>query len=220
MYSRMLVPLDGSELAQTVLPYAGQLAARLGTEVILFHVRSPHEGEVLPAHLQEVWKESEVVRGRSGAPLVGADRLATVRSEEVSGQPAEEILRYAEKNNIDLILIATHGRSGFKRWVMGSVAEKVTRAARMPVWLVRLQSQEPIVDDKGNVKAILVPLDGSRLAEAVLPHVKNVASELGAEVVLFHVLPSTYDVYTAGGRDAHVQYSKDLLEQAKASANG
>ena len=195
MYKRILVPLDGSELSEVVFPYARELAGRLGLEVILLHVHGLDEVETIPLHRAYVEYKADIIRRQSAEvrDRVGATagaKAPQVRGELAAGYPAEEILRYAENNDIDLILMATHGRSGVRRWVMGSVADKVLRASRVPVWLVRAGLPEGIVYDKWPKRTILVPLDGSELAEAVLPHVMALAKQRGPEitdVVLFRV---------------------------------
>jgi len=194
MYERMLVPLDGSELSEVVFPYAKELAGRLDLEVILLHVHHPEEGEV-PLHQAYIERKAELmkrqvaeVRQKRGGGQQA--KAVQVRGELVAGYPAEEILRYADENDVSFILMATHGRSGIRRWVMGSVAEKVLRASKVPVLLVRAGIPEEIVYDKWPKRTMLVPLDGSELAEAVLPHVKTLAKQQGAEpvdVVLFGV---------------------------------
>jgi nucleotide-binding universal stress UspA family protein len=110
-------------------------------------------------------------------------KAVEARGELAVGYPAEEILRYADNNNIDLILIATHGRSGVKRWAVGSVADKVLSASKVPVWLVRADIPEEVVHDEWPKRTVLVPLDGSELAESVLPHVEALAKQRGAELV-------------------------------------
>jgi nucleotide-binding universal stress UspA family protein len=184
----MLVPLDGSELSEVVFPYAKELAGRLGLDVILLHVHSPEEGGAVPLHRAYIEHKAELIKQKSqevqekvGSGSVGP--AIKVRGELAVGHPAEEILRFAGENDIDLILMATHGRSGIRRWVMGSVADKVLRAAKVPVWLVRAGIPEGIVYDKWPQRTILVPLDGSELAETVLPHVEALAKQRGAELV-------------------------------------
>ncbi len=188
MYKRMLVPLDGSELSEVVFPYAKELAGRLGLDVILLHVHSPEEGKTRPLyrayieHKAEIIKcQSQEVQGKVGIEPGG--KVLEVQGELVAGYPAEEILRYADERDIDLILMATHGRSGIRRWVMGSVADKVLRASNVPVWLVRTEIPEGIVYDKWPKRTMLVPLDGSELAETILPHVEALAKQRGAELV-------------------------------------
>jgi nucleotide-binding universal stress UspA family protein len=188
MYKRMLVPLDGSELAEVVLPYAKELAGRLDLELILLHVCEQHGTESqfmcqsYIAHTAEMVKiQSREVQTKTGAPE--GEKTAEVVGETVTGHPAEEIINYANGNNIDIILLATHGRSGVKRWVLGSVADKVLRASRVPIWLVRAAIPEKIVNDEWPKRSFLVPLDGSKMAEAVLPHVEALAKQRGAELV-------------------------------------
>ena len=188
MYRKMLVPLDGSELSEVVFPYAKELAGRLDLDVVLLHVHSPDEGETLPLHQAYIEHKAEVIRRQSeevqGKVGIGNEgKTPKVWGELAVGYPAEEILRYAEENEIDLVLMATHGRSGIRRWVMGSVADKVLRASRVPVCLVRAGLPEGIVYDKWPKRTILVPLDGSDLAEAVLPHVEALAKQRGAELL-------------------------------------
>ena len=202
MYKRMLVPLDGSKLSEVVFPYAKELAGRLGLNVILLHVHDPEEVETVPLHRAYIEHKAEVIRRQSEKvqTKVGIGEAGTVqvRGELAAGCPADEILRYAEENDVDLILMATHGRSGIRRWVMGSVADKVLRASRVPVWLVRAGIPEGIVYDKWPKRTILVPLDGSELAEEVLPHVEALAKQGGREL-LEVVLLRVYEPLSALG---------------------
>jgi nucleotide-binding universal stress UspA family protein len=203
MYHRMLVPLDGSELSEVVFPYAKELAGRLGLEVVLLHVHGPGESETVPLHRAYIEHKADVIRRQSQEvqTRVGVDetgRVVKVWGELAAGYPADEILRYAEENDVDLILMATHGRSGIRRWVMGSVADKVLQASRVPVWLVRAGVPEGIVYDKWPKRTILVPLDGSGLAEEVLPHVEALAKQRGTELVEV-VLLGVYEPVAALG---------------------
>ena len=188
MYKKMLVPLDGSKLAEVVLGYAKELAGRLDLDIILLHVRRPEEAEKDPIHRSYVDRMAESIKLQ--AREVQKKTMAKPGGKAVEawgelavGNPAEEILRYADKKKIDLILLATHGRSGVKRWAMGSVADKVLSTSKIPVWLARADIPEEIVHDEWPRRTILVPLDGSGLAESVLPHVEALAKQRGAELV-------------------------------------
>lgn len=220
-YKRMLVPLDGSELAEVVFTYAKELAGRLGTDIILFHVCAPEEGALLPMRrayiersVETIRRQSEELLKKSGAQP--GSKSIEVRGEVATGYPAEEIIRYAEANDVDLIVMATHGRSGIKRWTMGSVADKVLRASGIPVWLVRAELPKEIVYDQLPTRKILVLLDGSGLAESVLPHVEAVAKQHDAglvEVVLLGVsepmlLPSYYPATLPLNWDDHITRCK------------
>ena len=195
MYKRMLITLDGSEISEVVFPYAKELAGRIGLEVILLHVHSPEEGEAAPLHQAYIERKAEIMKQLAAevqqkTATGQRDKAIQVRGELITGYPAEEILRYADKNDVDLILMATHGRSGVRRWVMGSVAEKVLQASKVPIWLVRAGISQEKTRHKWPKGTMLVLLDGSRLAEAVLPHVKTLAKQQNAEpvdVVLFGV---------------------------------
>ena len=205
MYKKVLVPLDGSELAEVVFSYAKELAARLGLDLVLLHVANPNERDLVPLHRAYVERAAEVLRRgaeelqeKVGIPAsVGR---VTAKGELAMGHAAEEILSCALRHKSDLILMATHGRSGIKRWALGSVADKVLRVSKIPIWLVRAGVREEIVDDKWPSTTMLVPLDGSKLAELVIPHVEALAKQLGPElvdVVLFRVcepvaVPSDY----------------------------
>lgn len=182
MYQKMLLPLDGSELAEESLWYAKGIAGRLGLEVVLLHVaaRNHPNSAMHRAYLDQV---CERLRGAlADMPAAAGGRRATVRGEVATGYPSDEILRCAGEMDIDLILMATHGRSGVRRWVLGSVADKVLRSAAQPVLLVRAGMPRGAGYDTWSAPKLLAPLDGSELAELVLPHVAFMAArEQGAE---------------------------------------
>ena len=205
MYKRVLVPLDGSELAEVVFSYATELAARLELDLVLLHVADPHERDLLPLHRAYVERAAEVLKRQSEELQKKADiqpkgEGVAARGELAVGHPGEEILECALRHDIDLILMATHGRSGIKRWALGSVADKVLRVSKTPVCLVRAGLSEEIVHDKWPSITMLVPLDGSELAELVIPHVEALTKQLGpklVDVVLLRVcepivVPSDY----------------------------
>jgi nucleotide-binding universal stress UspA family protein len=191
MYKQMLVPLDGSNLAEVVFTYAKELAGRLGIDLIFLNVCTPEEAELLPMRRTYVERMAEIVKGQSMEVQkrigIGTEGKAVkAKAEVVIGYPAEEILRYADENEIDLILIATHGRSGIKHWSLGSVADKVLRMSKVPVWVVRASIPRETTYNQWPIKSILVPLDGSVVAESALPHAEVVAKQWGAE--LLHIV--------------------------------
>jgi nucleotide-binding universal stress UspA family protein len=205
MYKRVLLPLDGSELAEVVFSYARELAAKLRLDLVLLHVVDPHERDLVPLHRAYVERAAEVLRRQSedlqkktGIEPKGEGVAA--QGELAVGHPGEEILSCALRHDVDLILLATHGRSGIKHWALGSVADKVLRVSKIPVCLIRAGVREEIIHDKWPRTTMLVPLDGSELAESVLPHVEVLAKQWGPEevdVVLLRVcepvvVPSDY----------------------------
>jgi len=188
MYRRMLVLLDGSELAEVVFPFVIDLAARLEMEVILLQVYGAVGREYVPVHRAYVERSAEMIgrrveelRRKLGPAAEGGGSV--IRGELANGHYADEILRYADENEVDLMMMASHGRSGIRRWRMGSVAEKVLRASKIPVWFVHAGVEDAVPYDQWPAKTFLVPLDGSERAEAVLPHVETLARQRTAEPV-------------------------------------
>jgi nucleotide-binding universal stress UspA family protein len=209
LYEKMLVPLDGSELAEMVFPYAAEIAGKMGTDIDLFLVSGPSAQAMVPMQSAYIKHAAEIVEKqveeiRSG--LKKSTGTVKVQGEQTEGYPADEILRYAEERDVDMILMSSHGLSGNKRWSIGSVANKIMSASKIPVLLVRAGESEEAETEKWQIKSVLVPLDGSELAESVLPHVKALGKQEGpgsVEVVLLRVcepptIPSYYGPELSG----------------------
>ena len=146
MYKKILVPLDGSELAECVFPHVEAFIKGCNVRKIVFvSVVEPtlpsFHGE-FPVSVEDV-EERDAAREASARDYLKevVGRLhyegAEMHSEVVVGRVAESLVDFAQDNNVDLILIATHGRSGVTRWVRGSVADKILRSANVPVMMVR-----------------------------------------------------------------------------------
>lgn len=147
MYKKILVPLDGSDLAECVLPNVESIANGCGVQDVVFlRVIEPFTastGALGPTFTEED-RQNIDLQNRADAEkylsqLVNHIKYGGVkiRPEVMIGRPAESIADYATKNGVDLIIIATHGRSGVSRWVWGSVADRVLRSACVPVLMVR-----------------------------------------------------------------------------------
>jgi nucleotide-binding universal stress UspA family protein len=145
MYKRMMVPLDGSDLAECVLPHVEAFLKVFSlSDVILVRVVEP----VTPPYGDEYFdprrlSEQDAIRKSSAKDYLKQvmNRLPNVgtalRAEVLVGRATEGLIDCAEQNQIDLIVIATHGRSGVTRWVRGSVADKILRASNVPVFMIR-----------------------------------------------------------------------------------
>jgi nucleotide-binding universal stress UspA family protein len=140
MYDRILVPLDGSDLAKQIVPRVLSMAAAHGSEVILLHVL-PESG-VLPKTAAKERQEAEEHLMEVEQQLLdsGVKVRHTIRH---GADAAAEIVDYASVNNVDLIAMSTHGRTGVGRWVFGSVADRVLRGTTKPVLLVRPSGVQP-----------------------------------------------------------------------------
>ncbi len=205
----MLVPLDGSELAEVVFPFVKELAGRLSIDVVPIIVGSQSTSSLVPMQRAYIERATQILKEQVEEvqkSLKTAPKPIKIKGELAAGYAAEEILHYVEENNIDMILMATHGHSGAKRWKIGSVAGKIMSASKIPVLLVHANAPEEESAIKWPIETVLVPLDGSELAESVLPHVKTFGKQQGSkavEVVLLRVcepptVPSYYGPELSG----------------------
>jgi nucleotide-binding universal stress UspA family protein len=191
MFERIMVPLDGSSAAEIALPYAAEIAEKLGSEIILTSV-SEHLGAETD-HLYGSYLEREAEQLKRQLKDWGSKEEAKVKTQVLLGKPATEIVRYAEENNVGLITMASRGRSSPGPWLLGNIAAKVLRATGKPVLLVRVPCDTAAFQQRTLLKRILVPLDGSPLGEAAIPHAEALARAFGAEIVLFRAfLTSTF----------------------------
>jgi nucleotide-binding universal stress UspA family protein len=190
MYGRVLIPLDGSPVAEQVLPMAKMFVLGLRSSVVLLQVVEPL-GKRLTFNGPNSHADEQVEALRKQA----LDYLHTVQRdfpagisvdcEAEVGSPATVILDWADSGRVDLIAMATHGRTGPQRWVYGSIAVKLLTGTRLPVLLVRAApTPRPI----GPIRRILVPLDGSELAEQALEPAQVVAAVFDAEMILFRAM--------------------------------
>lgn len=208
MYERILVPLDGSELAEGALPYAKAIATRLGSEVLLLTACTPHDclDRPLRAYLDN--KAEELAS--SG---IGASSLV------VQGDVADEILASAENNSVSLIIISTHGISGVSRWALGNIANKVLQESDIPTLLIRAGESATISAEK-KLRSILMSLDGSHFAEAIIPYVAGLARGMDSEVDLLRVIdPIKLPRLESYGHWLDLEkYEKDLMVEAEREA--
>jgi nucleotide-binding universal stress UspA family protein len=149
MYKRILLPLDGSPLAEQALPHATAIAECFQSELVLLRVLVPlsRPPTTADAALRRA-EQAAVVYSREyldRVVTVVQERGITVQRDTVEGRPHFQIIQYAETNQIDLIVMSTRGQSGLSRWLMGSVSDRVVRGANVPVLMVRarkIESQE------------------------------------------------------------------------------
>ena len=189
MIGSILVPLDGSALAESILPCVRAFARLTSAEVTLFQAVEPlptgEKGplEALLARTEPVIEPTEHARAYLIHVAQELSHQGLVVHARVETGPAAETIVEAARG-FDLIAMATHGRGGIGRWVYGSVAEKVLHGASAPVLLIR--AREEAMADPCLPQRILVPLDGSELAEQVLPLAASIARQAEAEVTLTH----------------------------------
>ncbi|MFC2035609.1 universal stress protein [Chloroflexota bacterium] len=222
MYEKIIVPLDGSELATVALPYAEELSSSMGCNITLIYVGVPtdhHSDHIYRSYISQMAQNTKEFAKKYVKKLENYPTI-NVESKFLFGDPAEEIINYAEKIDAHLIIMATHGQSGLKRWAMGSTANKVIRASRQPVWLIRGKRDNSDMREKGILGKALVPLDGSKESEAVIPFIVELASKLKAEIVLLHVLSLGHHAMAICGEGyEYFYFNEQQLASDKTTAN-
>jgi nucleotide-binding universal stress UspA family protein len=191
MLERILVPLDGSSLAECVLSHVIALATTHDARVTLLRVLEKQQERhraafvnPLDAHLDSVIAQAyltEVAQQLSRAGIL-------VETAISSGSAAVEIVAYAQQNEIDLIAMSSHGKNGLSSWNMSSVAQKVAARAHRSVMIVHAYVPANEQVDIVTYRRLLVPLDGSQRAECVLPAATSLARAHDAQLVLAHVV--------------------------------
>ena len=199
MYSRILIPLDGSSTAEKVLPYVRYLTGNLKIPIELLAVvdiaetaahLSADTARFLDTLIEDGVRRCTIYLGRVAGTFPGSNAKISVER----GRAEEAIIAKGETDKAMLITMATHGRSGLNRFLLGSIAEKVLRGTANPLLLVRA-TEGARSDGEATLKSIIVPLDGSELAESVLPMVAGLAKKLDLEIELFRAYHIPFSVY-------------------------
>jgi nucleotide-binding universal stress UspA family protein len=220
MYRNVLLPLDGSQVAEQVLPYARSLAETAGLDVELLHAVEP---EIIatysdPNHGRYVDIVESTLKEEGLKYLHGVGRSFAATSKVSCatefGKPADVIVSKAAGRPGTLIMMATHGRSGLQRWLLGSVAERVIQMASNPLLLVRASAETKKTPQA--FKTVIVPLDGSGRAEQALPHAREMARRLDLEILLIRVYTIPVMGFTA--EDYYTPSLEQILEKAKEEA--
>ena len=199
MFQQIMVPLDGSELAERALPCAERLGVAAGATLHLVHVielAPPLTGPFAPAYLPESVYDDLVAQDTQQATAYldkMRERVAAggvpVRTAQRVGYAAATLLDYERDAGIDLVVMCSHGRSGLARFALGSVAERLLHHGAAPVLLVR-----PFGDpDPVTLQHAVVPLDGSERAEEALWVVDQLARDIVHEVTLLRVIGAAQD---------------------------
>ncbi|MCA9925156.1 MAG: universal stress protein [Anaerolineales bacterium] len=178
MFKKILIPLDGSELAERSLVLADGLVHERDAEMLLLRVPVLYDDGAATEVQPTAWDHSEAeaylkkIQARREHPRL------TIRTQVIAGDAAQVIVDTAVSEAVDLLVMSTHGRSGFGRSILGSVAERVLRSA--PCGMLVARSKQPM-------RKLLITLDGSPLSERVLAPGLEVAQRFGAQVTLLRV---------------------------------
>ena len=162
MFERIVVTLDGSRLAEVALPYAEEIAAKIGQDIVLLSVRETEEPSEYEKRLKYLMKKEEITKHHANKYINnGGGRTIKVKGVTRYGNPADSITEYASNGAFPLIIMASHGRSGISRWTVGSVADKVVRTnSGQPVMLIRARESRSDIREKRILKKALNYLIG------------------------------------------------------------
>ena len=191
MFEHILVPLDESLAAESVLPHVAAIAELTGAHVTLIRVLEipTTAGHVQPTDPVE-WQLHHDAAGSYLAGVAKQLKASGITAENriLEGNPASCIIAHAREEGVDLVALATHGRTGVTGSELGAVAHKTILGAHVPLLLVRSFGGEPHPGDRVRYQRLLVPLDGSRRAECALPIVHRIADKHGAALHLAHLV--------------------------------
>ncbi len=224
MYTKILVPLDGSELSERVLPYARSFAKALKLPVELLQavdpgiidtLCDPERGRYIDIVEADMKANMQSYLGRVAGSFEGA---STVTCFVAIGNPAEIIVDRGAADSATLIAMSTRGRSGVQRWVLGSVADKVLHSSASDMLLVRGNESAEAGNREARLKTVIVPLDGSHLAEKAVPYAVELARRMKLEILLLRAYALPASIYFSGE-----EYGPDLgqlTEQIRDEAQG
>lgn len=233
MYSRIVVPVDGSSFSEQAISYASAIAQRAGARLTAVLVHAPlarHSTALAPTPLFEEWESEH--RQQEAAYLdklvarLEGEGLEAV-AERLEGEVAHSLIKRVE-SDVDLLVMATHGRAGLERAWLGSVADEVVHHVKLPVFLVRPRFEEAPLDV--DFKHVLVATDGSAAAAAAVEQAVGIARLFDAQLTLLRVvsvpagLSSPYLPHTASIdrqiTEQRTRDAKDFLEKLAAELEG
>lgn len=209
MFKDIMIPVDGSHFSELALPLAIRIAKRSNARlhIVRVHITSVATAEsVVTGNYDELvrdWERDALRVAQERAEGAGVNATA----ELLDGPVVHALHRYMEAAEIDFVVMTTHGRSGIKRAVMGSVAEQCVRKTEVPILLLRPRADDDEVATQfTDITRILVALDGTEESEAVLPHAIELATLADAEIVLTRAAIAPFDIAVTIGAEALKDY--------------
>lgn len=210
MYRSILLPLDGSEFAEHAVAAASAIARRDGARINLVHVHEPLFGE-LDEELQAQERDYlETMAGRISEATGGE-----VTYRNLVGRINEQLQAYAQQTRADLIVMTTHGRGGVTRAWLGSSADAMVRESHVPVLLVRPEKMGGEEVGKERFERVLIPLDGSKAAEQVVPHAVAVGGKEASYELVKVTTPDNISPEDAKGYGFQTGQDNVLIERKR-----
>jgi nucleotide-binding universal stress UspA family protein len=195
VFERILLPLDGTETGEIVLPYGEEFARELGSQIILYQVRGPQQDDQERMRMAYLDRLSSTVQEDVKKSTAKNIKIIT---KVQAGEPAQNICDLVSNNKIDLIIMASVSSSGLKIGkLIGSVTDHVCHTVPIPVLLIRSQVNPMPKNEQKLFTKLLVPLDGSDLSKMALPVAEKLAEALSIPITLFEM--ATMHRYVAYG---------------------
>ena len=210
MFEHVLVPLDGSSIAECVLSHVVAIARPFGSLVTLLHILEPSEDPITSRPVSAI--DWSIAHAKANAYLATiADRLTAsglrAATEVLEGRAAERIVEFAGSVGADLTVLSSHGRNGFRGWNISGVAQKVLLRLLRPILLVRASRSGTYELGTLRYQKLLIALDGSARAESILPVATVLAAHYRAQLLLAHVLRKPEIVsHAASDRGSRLTY--------------
>ncbi|MBI2859670.1 MAG: universal stress protein [Chloroflexi bacterium] len=186
MREKILVPLDGSALAEMSIPYAEEIVSKLGGEITFVSVAESNAADVINVLRTYLRVLSAQVNQELQDWTPRGD--VSAQSKLLVGKVSDEILRNAGESKVDIIVMASRGGTGGGPSLLGSVGARIIRAAVGRVLIIRVPASEDAIKGRSLLKKILVPLDGSKLGEGAVSSAAYLARALGSELMLFRAV--------------------------------
>ncbi len=209
MYKKILVPLDGSEMAETAIPYAEAWAGTLDSELVLLHVCQPEHEPYRHMHRIYLDHIANTIKSKIKSEW---NKEPKIQTEALMGKPADIIFDYVQKNDVKMLVMTSCGASGVKT-LIGSVVDHVIRAVSVPTLLVRVKEERPPESKPAMVNQIILPLDGSEASEVSISYALELARKLKASVTLFQMAETVY-AHGMDGMSAGVGVNWDAIDAA------
>jgi nucleotide-binding universal stress UspA family protein len=214
MFQKLLLPLDGSDIAEIALPYGEEIAGKLDSELVLYHVHSPEH--LVQEHMSQVYLESIARKVQSH---IGNARI-TVSTRIESGEVTNNICNFVNENGVDLIVMTSVSRSGYKIGkTLGSITDNVCRKMPIPVVLIRPRDISKHETNGRLLKRILVPLDGSELSKLALPVAEELALKLKLNITLFRMVTIIHlseDKSSENSNNIYAEFNEKQIKKAQA----
>ncbi len=222
MFDHILVPVDGSSLAECVMPHAVALAQAFGARVTLLRVLERVQTADQARSVDPLgWHIRKAEAGSYLDGLVARLQKVGLRTEKalLEGRAAERIIGFARDQNVSLIILSSHGRSGLSGWNISGIVQKIILRACMPTMIVR--AYQPMTSDLAGLRyrRLLVPLDCSQRAEYALPLATTLARFHDSQLLLAHVVCRPEMVRRVPPTQEEIELANHLTERNRLEAS-